>query len=87
MPSVNCVQGAKNIIKFSGDHNSSRPQLFYDSVSIFFYNTLYHPQKVSSNCSNKLQMNSKLKDLKADTTIDEVMYSGFLGTVLMGNIK
>ncbi|XP_027192254.1 uncharacterized protein [Cicer arietinum] len=30
--------GDKNIIKFDGDHNSSRPQFFYDSVSIFFYN-------------------------------------------------
>ncbi|KAE9594794.1 putative serine aminopeptidase, S33, alpha/Beta hydrolase [Lupinus albus] len=35
--------GDKNIIKFNGDHNSSRPQSFYDSVSIFFYNALRPP--------------------------------------------
>ncbi|CAL0301066.1 unnamed protein product [Lupinus luteus] len=36
--------GDKNIIKFDGDHNSSRPQSFYDSVSIFFYNVLRPPR-------------------------------------------
>ncbi|XP_019440077.1 PREDICTED: uncharacterized protein LOC109345491 [Lupinus angustifolius] len=35
--------GEKNIIKFDGDHNSSRPQSFYDSVSNFFYNVLRPP--------------------------------------------
>ncbi|THF98457.1 hypothetical protein TEA_006720 [Camellia sinensis var. sinensis] len=39
--------GDKNIIKFDGDHNSSRPQFYYDSVSIFFHNIL-HPPRVSS---------------------------------------
>lgn len=32
--------GDKNIIKFEGDHNSPRPEFFFDSVSIFFSNTL-----------------------------------------------
>eukprot|EP00252_Welwitschia_mirabilis_P016543 TRINITY_DN3648_c0_g1_i1.p1 TRINITY_DN3648_c0_g1~~TRINITY_DN3648_c0_g1_i1.p1 ORF type:complete len:317 (-),score=56.66 TRINITY_DN3648_c0_g1_i1:222-1172(-) len=36
--------GDKNIIKFEGDHNSTRPQFYYDSVSIFFYNVLHPPQ-------------------------------------------
>ncbi|TQD75704.1 hypothetical protein C1H46_038756 [Malus baccata] len=36
--------GDKNIIHFDGDHNSSRPQFYYDSVSIFFYNVLHPPQ-------------------------------------------
>ncbi|XP_057866215.1 uncharacterized protein LOC131073732 [Cryptomeria japonica] len=36
--------GDKNIIKFEGDHNSARPQFYYDSVSIFFYNVLRPPQ-------------------------------------------
>ena len=27
-------------MKFDGDHNSPRPSFFYDSVVIFFYNTL-----------------------------------------------
>ncbi|XP_076910564.1 uncharacterized protein LOC143568250 [Bidens hawaiensis] len=36
--------GDKNTIKFDGDHNSTRPQFFYDSVSIFFHNVLHPPQ-------------------------------------------
>ena len=36
--------GDKNIIHFDGTHNSPRPQFFYDSVSIFFLNTLHPPQ-------------------------------------------
>lgn len=35
--------GDKNIIKFEGDHNSSRPQFYYDSVTIFFHNVLSPP--------------------------------------------
>ena len=37
------VQGDKNIIKFDGDHNSPRPQFYYDSITIFFYNILRPP--------------------------------------------
>ena len=33
-------QGDKNFIKFEGDHNTTRPQFFYDSASIFLYTTL-----------------------------------------------
>lgn len=46
--------GDKNLIKFEGDHNSARPQFYYDSVSIFFYNVLNPPQFPSA-CSNKLE--------------------------------
>ncbi|XP_021861698.1 uncharacterized protein [Spinacia oleracea] len=53
--------GDKNIIKFDGDHNSSRPQFYYDSVSIFFYNTL-HPPQVSSVWSNKIEECHGVKD-------------------------
>ncbi|KAK4425743.1 hypothetical protein Salat_1768300 [Sesamum alatum] len=35
--------GDKNIIKFEGDHNSPRPQFYFDSVSIFFNNVLQPP--------------------------------------------
>ncbi|XP_028758556.1 uncharacterized protein LOC114717548 isoform X1 [Neltuma alba] len=42
--------GDKNVIKFNGDHNSSRPQSFYDSVSSFFFKVLCPPQ-VSSRWS------------------------------------
>ncbi|KAG6428079.1 hypothetical protein SASPL_112328 [Salvia splendens] len=36
--------GDKNIIKFEGDHNSPRPQFYFDSVSIFFNNVLQPPE-------------------------------------------
>lgn len=39
--------GDKNLIRFEGGHNSQRPSFFYDSVSIFFLNTL-HPPELSS---------------------------------------
>ncbi|MEW5316994.1 MAG: hypothetical protein WDW38_008329 [Sanguina aurantia] len=32
--------GDKNFIRFDGDHNSLRPPFFYNSVAIFFHNTL-----------------------------------------------
>ncbi|XP_019180811.1 PREDICTED: uncharacterized protein LOC109175893 isoform X2 [Ipomoea nil] len=35
--------GEKNIIKFEGDHNSQRPQFYFDSISIFFNNVLQPP--------------------------------------------
>ena len=36
--------GDKNMITFDGGHNSPRPPFFYDSVSIFFLNTLHPPE-------------------------------------------
>lgn len=36
-------QGDKNIITFEGGHNTVRSQFFFDSVSIFFLNTLHPP--------------------------------------------
>lgn len=39
------AQGDKNIIKFGGDHNSPRPQFYYDSITIFFYNVLRPPDE------------------------------------------
>ncbi|CAI0560094.1 unnamed protein product [Linum tenue] len=35
--------GDKNIIKFEGDHNSPRPQFYFDSINIFFHNVLQPP--------------------------------------------
>ncbi|CAK9173687.1 unnamed protein product [Ilex paraguariensis] len=37
-------EGDKNIIKFEGDHNSPRPQFYFDSISIFFNNVLQPPE-------------------------------------------
>ncbi|KAJ6741395.1 ALPHA/BETA-HYDROLASE [Salix viminalis] len=61
--------GDKNMIKFDGDHNSSRPQFYYDSVSIFFFNVLHPPQTSSS--SNKLERYYDLGDLKDGAGMDE----------------
>ncbi|KAF5738602.1 hypothetical protein HS088_TW13G01503 [Tripterygium wilfordii] len=36
--------GDKNIIKFEGDHNSPRPQFYFDSINIFFHNILQPPE-------------------------------------------
>ncbi|WJX27953.1 hypothetical protein P8452_16726 [Trifolium repens] len=64
--------GDKNIIKFDGDHNSSRPQYFYDSVSIFFYNVLRPPQV---SIAEKLEKYYDLGDLKLGSGVDEsVLY-------------
>ncbi|XP_068661658.1 uncharacterized protein [Aristolochia californica] len=38
--------GDKNIIKFDGDHNSPRPQFYFDSITIFFLNVLNPPKDV-----------------------------------------
>lgn len=38
------LQGDKNIIKFDGDHNSPRPQFYFDSINIFFHNVLQPPE-------------------------------------------
>ncbi|CAI0374158.1 unnamed protein product [Linum tenue] len=61
--------GDKNMIKFNGDHNSSRPQFYYDSVSIFFFNILHPPQITTS--SRKLEKYYNLSDLKLGAGLDE----------------
>ncbi|XP_078443350.1 alpha/beta-Hydrolases superfamily protein isoform X2 [Wolffia australiana] len=66
----NSYAGDKNIIKFEGDHNSPRPQFYYDSVSIFFYNVL-HPPPISSSCSNRLEKYYELGGLKVGAGMDE----------------
>uniref|UniRef100_A0A2P2M7V3 Uncharacterized protein n=1 Tax=Rhizophora mucronata TaxID=61149 RepID=A0A2P2M7V3_RHIMU len=61
--------GDKNMIKFDGDHNSSRPQFYYDSVSIFFFNVL-HPPQISA-CSSRPEKYYNLGDLKVSAAVDE----------------
>lgn len=36
--------GDKNIVKFPGDHNSTRPAFFIDSCVIFLHNAMYHDE-------------------------------------------
>ncbi|TVU08143.1 hypothetical protein EJB05_41532 [Eragrostis curvula] len=62
--------GDKNLIKFEGDHNSARPQFYYDSVSIFFYNVL-HPPQFPSVSSNKLDKYYNLGAFKAGAGTNE----------------
>ncbi|KAG8648423.1 hypothetical protein MANES_08G014800v8 [Manihot esculenta] len=66
---LNCLKGDKNMIKFDGDHNSSRPQFYYDSVSIFFFNVLHPPH--SSASSSKLEKYYNLGDMKVGDVTDE----------------
>lgn len=70
-PCSSSSQGDKNIIKFDGDHNSSRPQFYYDSVSIFFYNVL-HPPQIPSAHSIKAEKYYDLGALKFGASMDQV---------------
>ncbi|KHN40219.1 Hypothetical protein glysoja_038414 [Glycine soja] len=70
--------GDKNVIKFDGDHNSSRPQFFYDSVSIFFYNVL-HPPNVPR--AHKLEKYYDLGDLKLGSGVDESLLYEILSSL------
>ncbi|KAL5972321.1 hypothetical protein ACLOJK_041574 [Asimina triloba] len=80
-----CYAGDKNIIKFKGDHNSHRPQFYYDSVSIFFYNVL-QPPKLSSASSiiEKFCHTGGLKDAgamnmsSASSVIEKFCHAGSL---------
>ncbi|XP_042026549.1 uncharacterized protein LOC121773708 isoform X1 [Salvia splendens] len=75
----NLYAGDKNIIKFDGDHNSSRPQFYYDSVSIFFYNVL-HPPPPPSSYSTKIEKYYDLGDVKGGTGVEEnILYEIIAG--------
>ena len=41
---VHALQGDKNLVKFEGDHNSPRPQFYFNSINIFFQNVLQPPE-------------------------------------------
>ncbi|XP_024021470.1 uncharacterized protein LOC21400949 isoform X3 [Morus notabilis] len=75
----NSYAGDKNVIYFDGDHNSSRPQFYYDSVSIFFFNVLHPPQIPSVN-SCKPDKYYDLGDLKVAAGMDE----GLLYEIITG---
>ncbi|KAK2394442.1 alpha/beta-Hydrolases superfamily protein [Trifolium repens] len=60
--------GDKNIIKFDGDHNSTRPQIFFDSVCIFFYNVLRPPRIPRGRRFEKYY---SLRDTKIGSVVNE----------------
>ncbi|CAJ1962793.1 unnamed protein product [Sphenostylis stenocarpa] len=70
--------GEKNIIKFDGDHNSSRPQLFYDSVSIFFYNVLRPPHIPRARKHDRY---FDIGDLKIGPAVNESLLYGILSNL------
>ncbi|KAK7331199.1 hypothetical protein VNO77_25417 [Canavalia gladiata] len=70
--------GGKNIIKFDGDHNSSRPQFFYDSVLIFFNNVL-HPPHIPR--TRKLDKCFDSGDSKVNSTVNESLLYEILSTL------
>ncbi|ONM62889.1 PIF1 helicase [Zea mays] len=66
-------EGGKNIIKFEGDHNSPRPQSYYDSVFIFFYKSLHPP--LLSAARSKLHMGAFKIGLLVDVSKTYVTYA------------
>lgn len=69
------------MIKFDGDHNSSRPQFYYDSVTIFFYNVLHPPQLAPAH-SCKGEKYYDLGDLKVSADPDEVISTHCIVVIL-----
>lgn len=57
--------GDKSITGFEGDHNSQRPQFFYDSGAIFFHNVLM------CDAIMKVQGKSNIHNLKLDEECNE----------------
>ncbi|PNY09910.1 alpha/beta fold hydrolase, partial [Trifolium pratense] len=60
--------GDKNIIKFDGDHNSTRPRIFFDSVCIFFYDVLRPPRIPRGRRFEKYY---SLRDTKIGSVVNE----------------
>ncbi|XP_058761451.1 uncharacterized protein LOC131634845 [Vicia villosa] len=64
--------GDKNTIRFEGDHNSTRPQIFYDSVCIFFYNVLRPPHIPKAR---RFETYYSMRDSRVGSAVDEdVLY-------------
>lgn len=69
--------GDKNIVRFEGDHNSPRPEFFFNSVVIFFHNTL----QIESLCreDNKLKTSKKVvhSNHYADFDVDHEDFNNY----------
>ncbi|OAE25329.1 hypothetical protein AXG93_4620s1430 [Marchantia polymorpha subsp. ruderalis] len=70
--------GDKNIIKFEGDHNSPRPQFYYDSITIFFYNVLRPPDEpVAPEAPDTVYFDTD--GLEMDDDVDESILYEIMG--------
>ncbi|CAH9086136.1 unnamed protein product [Cuscuta europaea] len=78
--------GDKNIIKFDGDHNSSRPQFYYDSVSIFFYNVL-RPPRLPPISENKVEKYYDLESVKVNTGMNESLLNEIITGLQSGSTE
>ncbi|KAL2644059.1 hypothetical protein R1flu_011646 [Riccia fluitans] len=71
-------EGDKNIIKFEGDHNSPRPQFYYDSITIFFYNVLRPPDEpVAPEAPDTVYFDTD--GLEMDDDVDESVLYEIMG--------
>ncbi|KAH7676905.1 Feruloyl esterase protein [Dioscorea alata] len=70
--------GDKNVIKFDGDHNSPRPQFYFDSITIFFHNVLNPPSVVFDE--HDYHAMHEFFDKDSWATVHEVEYSSCNGT-------
>ncbi|KAG9457439.1 hypothetical protein H6P81_001947 [Aristolochia fimbriata] len=69
--------GDKNIIKFDGDHNSPRPQFYFDSITIFFLNVLNPPKDVFQG--TYLRNGDRYVEKKENNEMHKVQFIGSLG--------
>jgi hypothetical protein len=67
------MQGGKRIIKFEGDHNSPRPQSYYDSVSTFFYKTLRPPLLPSARSNKRLMGAYKVGNITNESFFSKIV--------------
>eukprot|EP01103_Thecamoeba_quadrilineata_P018731 TRINITY_DN7314_c0_g1_i1.p1 TRINITY_DN7314_c0_g1~~TRINITY_DN7314_c0_g1_i1.p1 ORF type:complete len:576 (-),score=105.31 TRINITY_DN7314_c0_g1_i1:155-1882(-) len=55
--------GDKNLIMVDGDHNTPRPLFFYDSVAIFFHNTLLSSEELQTEVPTQKTHTSPRRDV------------------------
>ncbi|KAL3626199.1 hypothetical protein CASFOL_029748 [Castilleja foliolosa] len=73
--------GDKNIIKFEGDHNSPRPQFYFDSISIFFKNILQPPENEIGSTYFDDYFNKERWSLVDDVELQDSLFGSPAGRV------